>query len=68
MARLTPITIPSGVEVTISNQKVSVKGSKGSMEHSVHPAVEIVRDDTSLSFTPRDGVEARLLKVVRPGQ
>ena len=57
MARLTPITIPSGVEVTINNQNVSVKGSKGSMEHSVHTAVEIVRDDTSLSFNPREGIE-----------
>jgi large subunit ribosomal protein L6 len=57
MARLTPITIPSGVEVTINNQNVSVKGSKGTMEHSVHPAVEVVRDDATLAFNPRKDVE-----------
>ena len=57
MARLTPITIPSGVEVTVNDQNVSVKGSKGSMEHSVHSAVEVVRDDASLIFTPREGVD-----------
>ena len=57
MARLTPITIPSGVEVAINNQNVSVKGSKGSMEHNVHPAVEIVRDEANLTFNPRDGID-----------
>ena len=57
MARLTPITIPSGVEVVINNQNVSVKGSKGSMEHNVHPAVEIVRDEANLTFNPRDGID-----------
>ena len=57
MARLTPISIPSGIEVTISAQNVSVKGSKGTMEHKVHPSVEIVREDNVLSFNPRDGVD-----------
>ena len=59
MARLTAISIPSGVEVTISEQNVSVKGSKGTMEHAVHPLVEIVREEDSLSFRPREaGVAA----------
>lgn len=59
MARLTEISIPSGVEVTINDQHVSVKGSKGTMEHTVHPAVEIVREENSLSFRPReDGIGA----------
>jgi large subunit ribosomal protein L6 len=57
MARLTPITIPSGVEVTINDQNVSVKGSKGSMVHTVHHAVEVVRDDATLTFNPREGVD-----------
>lgn len=57
MARITPITIPSGVEVNINAQNVSVKGSKGSMEHAVHPAVEIVREDATLSFNPREGID-----------
>jgi large subunit ribosomal protein L6 len=57
MARLTPITIPSGVEVTINDQNVTVKGSKGSMVHTVHPAVEVVRDDATLAFNPREGID-----------
>ena len=60
MARITPITIPSGVEVTVNAQHVNVKGSKGSMEHTVHSAVEIVRDDASLSFNPRDGIDGAI--------
>ena len=60
MARITPITIPSGVEVTVNAQNVSVKGSKGSMEHTVHPAVEVLRDDASLSFKAREGIDGAI--------
>jgi len=56
MARLTAISIPSGVEVSIKDQHVSVKGSKGAMEHNVHPAVEIVREEDNLNFLAREGV------------
>lgn len=59
MARLTAISIPTGVEVTINDQHISVKGSKGTMEHTVHPVVEIVREEGNLSFKPREkGPEA----------
>ncbi|MDZ7661280.1 50S ribosomal protein L6 [Thiohalophilus sp.] len=59
MARITAISIPSGVEVTINDQHVSVKGSKGTMEHTVHPVVEIVREEDNLTFLPREkGPEA----------
>ncbi|HID50111.1 MAG TPA: 50S ribosomal protein L6 [Chromatiales bacterium] len=60
MARITPLTIPSAVEVTIQDQHVTVKGSKGTMEHTVHPAVEIVREDAVLSFVPREGFPGAL--------
>jgi large subunit ribosomal protein L6 len=60
MARLTPITIPSGVEITINDQNVTVKGSKGNMEHSVHPAVEVARDEATLIFTPREGIDGAI--------
>ncbi|TDX97958.1 50S ribosomal protein L6 [Thiohalophilus thiocyanatoxydans] len=54
MARITAVSIPTGVEVTINDQHVSVKGSKGTMEHTVHPVVEIVREDDNLTFLPRE--------------
>ena len=53
MARITPISIPSGVQVTINEQHISVKGSKGTMEHNVHPLVEIQQQDDTLVFSPR---------------
>jgi large subunit ribosomal protein L6 len=54
MARITPISIPSGVQVSINEQHVSVKGSKGSMEHHMHPLVEVEQQDNTLVFKPRE--------------
>lgn len=55
MARLTPISIPSGVTITISGQNVNVKGSKGALDHEVHAAVEVAQDDGNLTFAEREG-------------
>jgi len=49
-----PIQLPAGVEVKLSGQSVVVKGSKGSLSHEVHPAVEVAQADNVLSFVPRD--------------
>ncbi|WMS89061.1 50S ribosomal protein L6 [Pleionea litopenaei] len=51
-----PVTIPSGVTVTISGQEVTVKGSKGELKRTVHDAVEVKQDDNLLTFAPREGV------------
>ncbi len=40
-----PISIPAGVEVKVDGQLVTVKGSKGQMQHNVHHFVEIACDD-----------------------
>ncbi len=53
MARITPISIPKGVQVSINEQHVSVKGSKGTLEHNVHPLVEVVEQEGTLVFKPR---------------
>lgn len=54
MARvLKPIAIPSGVNVTVDGQKLSVKGAKGNIEHDVHPDVEIHQEDGAMRFAPR---------------
>jgi len=58
MARLTPISIPKGVEVSINGQDVNVKGSKGTMAHTLHPTVSIEKQDNDLVFTPSDAVGA----------
>ena len=35
-----PITIPAGVTVTIDGQHITTKGSKGTLEMDIHPAVK----------------------------
>jgi large subunit ribosomal protein L6 len=52
MARLTPISVPTGVDVTINGQVVSVKGSKGTLEHTVHEFVKLSQEDSVVSFAP----------------
>ena len=54
MARLNPISIPSGVQVTLSEQQISVKGSNGVLEHNIHSSVDVSQDGTILSFATRE--------------
>ena len=48
-----PIAIPAGVEVTLTADKISVKGKGGQLELDVHSSVEIKEEDNTLSFAPR---------------
>ena len=41
-----PITVPSGVEVTLDGQQVKVKGPKGELEHQVADPITIGKLDT----------------------
>jgi large subunit ribosomal protein L6 len=50
----TPITLPSGTEVTISGQQVNIKGSKGALQQAVHPDVEVTQDDDVLKVAMKD--------------
>jgi len=50
-----PVQLPSGVDIKIDGQAVTVKGGKGSLEHTVHSSVTIKQDDKVLTFAPRDG-------------
>ncbi|MGA7801866.1 MAG: 50S ribosomal protein L6 [Gammaproteobacteria bacterium] len=48
-----PIQIPSGVEVSVDGQAVTVKGPKGTLVHEVHESVSLQREDNVLNFEPR---------------
>jgi len=50
-----PVELPTGVEIKIDGQAVSVKGSKGSLAHNVHNSVAINQDGNVLTFAPKDG-------------
>jgi large subunit ribosomal protein L6 len=40
-----PITVPSGVDVTIDGQTVTVKGPKGELSHTVAEPITVAKDD-----------------------
>jgi len=43
-----PITVPAGVDVNISGQSVTVKGSKGSMQFDLSTDISIEQEENSL--------------------
>ncbi len=43
-----PILLPKGVEVTIEGQQVTVKGAKGMVHHTMHPACSATIEDHQL--------------------
>ena len=50
-----PITVPSGVIVSIDGQDVAVKGPKGELSLTVAEPIEVAQDDGALSVTrPND--------------
>src|SRR3990167_1603209 len=46
-----PVAIPTGVEVTLSDNKIAIKGAKGKLERKIHPAVSIKQENRKLLFT-----------------
>ena len=49
-----PITVPSGVDVTIAGAHVTVKGPKGQLEHEIVGGVTVERDGDTLVVTRVD--------------
>jgi len=54
MARLNPLEIPAGVEVSVKDRAINVKGSKGAMEHKLHESVDVKQEDNVLTLIPSD--------------
>ena len=48
-----PVALPSGVEVKLSGQDISVKGAKGEMGFAIHELVELVQDESELTLRAR---------------
>jgi len=50
-----PIAVPSGVEVTVANGTVTVKGPKGTLSRDIPGDIEIAQDNGTLTFVrPND--------------
>ena len=49
-----PINIPTGVDVNIVGNSVTIKGSKGELSHNIHPLIKIERVDNVLKTTTKN--------------
>ena len=57
-----PVTIPSGVQVTIDGREVTVQGPKGTLSHTVAEPIDVVREDGVIKVTrPNDEGPVRAL-------
>ena len=57
-----PVTVPSGVDVTIDGREVTVTGPKGTLRHTVPVPIEVAQTDGVLKVTrPNDEGEIRAL-------
>ncbi|MCT4590727.1 MAG: 50S ribosomal protein L6 [Carboxylicivirga sp.] len=55
-----PISIPSGVNVTVKDNTVTVKGPKGELSQDIHPEMEVkVEDGTVTIVRPNEEKETR---------
>jgi len=50
-----PVSIPSGVEISIASGAINVKGAKGALSHIISDAVEVKQEDATLTFGAKDG-------------
>ena len=46
-----PITVPSGVDVTIDGRNLTVKGPKGTLSRALHPDMTVSREEGTLVVT-----------------
>ena len=49
-----PVLLPKGVEATVSEASVAVKGSKGSLSLALHHLVSVERDEENLKVSGKD--------------
>ena len=50
-----PITVPKGVDVTVADNKITVKGANGTLVRALNPLVAVNSDGGTIKFTPVEG-------------
>jgi LPXTG-motif cell wall-anchored protein len=50
-----PVTVPQGVDVSINNTQISVKGTGGTLSIAANALVKVVNEAGQVTFTPRAG-------------
>ena len=49
-----PVAIPKGVETTVSDSEIAIKGSKGSLQLALHTLVGVVQDGEELKVSAKN--------------
>ena len=49
-----PVELPSGVEFSLTESTITIKGSKGEIQHSLHPLVSVTQDGNQLKMAMND--------------
>ncbi len=49
-----PVAVPAGVEVTLADGAITVKGPLGTLTQRVNPLVSIAREGAQITFPPAD--------------
>ncbi|RDI46962.1 50S ribosomal protein L6 [Aquicella lusitana] len=49
-----PVVVPSGVEVKLQDQKLSVKGPKGQLTMAIHPYVHVAIENNEIKVQPNN--------------
>ncbi len=55
-----PVTVPSGVSVTIEGRAVTVEGPKGTLSHTVAEPIDVARDDDGLIRVTRPSDDGKV--------
>ncbi|MFT5426100.1 MAG: large subunit ribosomal protein L6 [Gammaproteobacteria bacterium] len=49
-----PVELPSGVEFSLTESTVTIKGSKGQLQHHLHPLVSVTQEGSQLKMAMND--------------
>ena len=63
-----PVVLPQGIEVTLGDSDISVKGAKGTLAMAINPQVEIVKGDNVLTLPLELRMLFHELCLVPPGR
>ena len=48
-----PVEIPAGVEISLSDSEITVKGNKGTLSRVIHPDVQVAQEDSALKASAK---------------
>ncbi|MBF0218814.1 MAG: 50S ribosomal protein L6 [Gammaproteobacteria bacterium] len=57
---LDSFTLPKGVSIAVNGQEITVSGTKGSLQHSMHHTVTVNVDAESVSFSSQNATDDNL--------